>query len=250
MSGNTGKLSQARSFRGTVRGMITCLEAPISKLEDKPEITASDYVRIQAHTERIISLDTDFKTHHFHVIELVDEDDEDTLKQEQAILDDHEDRMNEIMDHLTQLSHSKSSPTIVAPSMGLETKAEPSRLLRRRLNHMESTLRSINSTIETLTSGPGLDACLVQHIEKQISRISAEDSDLTRDILALEHEDHDLLDLSSTLAKTLFNVSLQIERLLSDQAAPPSTNVAKIGIKLPKRNVPTFDGNILNCNTF
>ena len=45
-------------------------------------------------------------------------------------------------------------------------------------------------------------------------------------------------------------MSLQIERLLSDQAAPPSTKEAKIGIKLPKMNVPTFDGNILNWNTF
>ena len=36
---------------------------------------------------------------------------------------------------------------------------------------------------------------------------------------------------------------LQIRRLLSDRAAPPSTKEAKIGIKLPKMNVPTFDGN-------
>ena len=61
MSDNTGKLSQAQKFRGTVGRMITRLEAQISKLEDKPEITSSDSVRIQAHAERIISLDTDFK---------------------------------------------------------------------------------------------------------------------------------------------------------------------------------------------
>ena len=182
--------------------MITRLDMQISKLEDKPEITASDSVRIQAHTERIISLDTDFKKHHFHVIGLVDESDGDTLAQEQAILDDHEDKINDIMTRLAQLSHSKPSPTVEAPSTGLEpTKAEPTRLLLRRLKHMESTLRSINSTVEPLTSGPDLDACLVRQLEKQVGRISAEHSELTRDILSLEPEDHDLLDLSSTLEK-------------------------------------------------
>ena len=61
MSDNAGKLSQTRKFRGTVHGMITHLEAQISKLEDKPEITSSESVRIQAHTQRFISVDSDFK---------------------------------------------------------------------------------------------------------------------------------------------------------------------------------------------
>ena len=78
MSDNAGKLSQAWMFKGTVREMITRLELQISKIEDKPEIMSSDSVRIQVHTERIISLDSDFKTHHFHAIGLVDENDEET----------------------------------------------------------------------------------------------------------------------------------------------------------------------------
>ena len=93
---------------------------------------------------------------------------------------------------------------------------------------MESTLRSIHSTVESLTSGPDLDACFVRQLEKHVGRISAEHSDLTRDILSLEHEDHNLLDLSSTLEKTIFDPSLRIERLLSDQAATPSTKVPEI----------------------
>ena len=154
---NAGKLSQARKFRGTVRGVITLLEMQITKLEDKPEITSSGCVRIQAHTERIISLDTDFKKYHFHLIGLVDEFDEDALTQEQAMVDDHDDRINDIMNRLTQLSHYKSSPTVAAPSTGLESAAEPTRFLCRRLNYMETTLRTINSIIESLTPGPDLD---------------------------------------------------------------------------------------------
>ena len=92
------------------------------------------------HTERIISLDTDFKIHHCHVIGLVDESDGDTPALEQAILDDHEDKINDIMTRLIQLSHSKSSPTVAAPSTGVESAAEPSRLSRRRLQRLESSL--------------------------------------------------------------------------------------------------------------
>ena len=157
-----------------MRGMITPLEAQVSKLEEKPEITSSDSVRIQAHTEKFISLDWDFKTHHFHVIGLVDEEDEENLKWNQAILEDHEERMNEIMNRLTQLSHSKSSPTVATPPMGLESAVEPSRFLRRRLDYMESTLRSINLSVESLTPRPDLDICLVQQLEEQVGRINTE----------------------------------------------------------------------------
>ena len=193
MSDNARKLSSARKFRGTVCGMITCLEAQISKLEAKPKITYSDSVRIHAHTERSVSLDSDFKTNHFHISGLVDKEHEETLKREQAVLDDQEDRMNEIMDCLTQLSHSKSSPTVVAPPMGLETAAEPSRLSRQRLQRLESSLRSVKVTVEPLTSGPDLDACLIQHLQEQVGCLRAELSDVVCSIFSMEHEDLDLL---------------------------------------------------------
>ena len=108
MSDNAGKLSQASKFRRSVHGMITLLELQISKVENKPEITYSDSVRIQAHTERFISQDSDFKKDHFHIIELVNEEVKETLEWEQALFDDHEDRINDIMDCLTQLGHTLS----------------------------------------------------------------------------------------------------------------------------------------------
>ena len=82
MSDNAGKLSSLRKFRGTARAMITCLEAQFSKLEDKPEIMHSNSAMIQAHMERLNSLESDFKKH-FTIIELMDEDQE-TLEPQQA----------------------------------------------------------------------------------------------------------------------------------------------------------------------
>ena len=153
---------------------------------------------------------------------------------------DQDERMNEIMDRLTQLGHAKSSPTVQAPS--LETAAEHSRFLRGRLDHMESTLRSIDLTVELLTGRIGRIG--------PVGRINAEYSDLTCDILSLEYKDRDLLSLSSALAKTLFDLSVQIKRLLSDQAAPPLIKGTKSGNKLHKINVPPFNSEVLNWNSF
>ena len=119
----------------------------------------------------------------------MDKEDLGTLEQEEAQLDEHEDKTANMIDRLIWLSHTKPLPTVVALPMSLETGVEPSRFLRRRLDHMEITLRSINLTVESLTSGPDLDTCLVWQLEKQVGRISVEHSDLTHDILSSEHED-------------------------------------------------------------
>ena len=149
---------------------------------------------------------------------------------------------------LTRLRHTKSSPTVVAPSTRVESAAEPSQLSRRRLQCSESSLWSVKAIIETLTPGPDLDACLVQHLQEQIGCLRAELSDVVRDLLSMEHEDRDRIDHESNLDKALSDLSLQIRRLLSDRATSSTTKETKSGTKLPRINVPTFDGNILNWN--
>ena len=97
--------------------------------------------------------------------------------------------------------------------MSLEAAAEPSRLSRRRLQRLESSLRSVKATIETLTPGPDLDACLVQQVQEQVGRLRAELSDVACDILSMEHEDQDLIEYELSLDKAFFDLSLQIRRL-------------------------------------
>ena len=112
-----------------------------------------------------------------------------------------------MMDCLIRLGLTKPSPTVMALLMGLETAAEPSQLshVHRRLRHLQSSLRSINLTVEPLTPGPDQDACLMWQLEKQVSCINAGHSDLTRDILSIEQEDRDLLDLSIQLLLKSFS---------------------------------------------
>ena len=97
MSDNAGKLSLARKFWRIACVMITCIGVQISKLENKAEITHNDFVIIQGHTEKLKSLASEFKKHHFTIIELVDEEDLETLEQEQAQLDNHEDNTTKVI---------------------------------------------------------------------------------------------------------------------------------------------------------
>ena len=135
------------------------------------------------------------------MIGLVNEEDEDTLRREQAILDDHEDRMNEIMDCLTQLSHSRSSPTVVAPPMGpaqdepmRTTSTDPQRGLNRRLVLIETELRDIANAVEAIERGPEFDRCLLEQHEEQISGLKSKLIDVSCNIATLDKDETGLED--------------------------------------------------------
>ena len=67
---------------------------------------------------------------------------------------------------------------------------------------------------------------------------------------SLEQEDQSLLEQESPLDESFFDLYLQIKRLLSNPAGQPPINLISSGIKLPKINVPNFDGDVLNWNSF
>ena len=64
------------------------------------------------------------------------------------------------------------------------------------------------------------------------------------------NEDDALCTLQATLEKTVFDCSLQIKKLLHQSTDASSLTSDGKGVKLPKLDVPTFDGNILNCRSF
>ena len=61
--------------------------------------------------------DSDFKTLHFQVLDIIDENDEEALKKEQDILDQHEDtvaalilRIQSVITHVTSTVHVPTLP--------------------------------------------------------------------------------------------------------------------------------------------
>lgn len=117
MSNNAEKLSSVGKFRGIVHAIITRLDTQFSKLENLLEIMHSDSVMIEARTEKLNNLDSNLKKHHFTIIDLIDKDQE-KLEREQAVFDDDENKVTNMIDHLIQFVH-KNSAAGCGPAPGL-----------------------------------------------------------------------------------------------------------------------------------
>ena len=76
--------------------------------------------------ERLTSLDGEFKSYHFNIVALLEEED---LENAQAALQDHNDRVTGLFDYLVLLV------TLVES----EVKADPQQHLLKRLQHLSVT---------------------------------------------------------------------------------------------------------------
>ena len=86
----------------------------------------------------------------------------------------------------------------------------------------------------------------MQQLEEQIAGLKHDLSNVGERIALLDKHRPDLSDLEENLDKILLKLSLQIKRLLSDKASTASNTSSASGVKLPRIDVPTFDGNIVN----
>ena len=126
-------LSSLRKKRGASRSTVTRLGNQLRDLESDPEAAgASD--RAKQLLVKLDDADSDFKTLHFQVLDIIDENDEEALKKEQDILDQHEDtvaalilRIQSVITHVTS--------TVNAPTLPLEsTTPDTQRATARRLS--------------------------------------------------------------------------------------------------------------------
>ena len=230
-------LSSNRKKRGVVRASITKLGSRVTELEAATSLP--DTVdRARRFTTRLESLAEEFKHHHFAVIDLLDE--EEDLAREQETFDEQD-------EDVTQLALGLERIVSSCPS------SDPNqcKMASGRLKHLEKRLSSI---LGNVTSFPvDGDICLLQQFDAQLSDYKKEFSDIHRGLLSLDVDDTS--DLGQSLAhveKAIFDCGLEIPRLLhSRSSASPSSSVSDTtGVKLPKLDVPTFDGSILNWKTF
>jgi len=106
-------LSTARKRRGVVRASITRLDGRVAELESKEELTAADRLAAQHLLQKLNSLEAEFRSYHLAVVDLVEED---ALEGEQAILDEHDDRVSCLVVRVQQLV-STVTQAAVAPSV-------------------------------------------------------------------------------------------------------------------------------------
>lgn len=230
-------LSSNRKKRGVVRASITKLGSRVTELEAATSLPGT-VDRARRLTTRLESLAEEFKLHHYSVIDLLDG--EEDLAREQEIFDEQD-------EDVSQLALRLEGVISTCPA------SDPSqcKIATGRLKHLEKRLSSIFSSVTSFPADG--DVCLLQQFEEQLSDFKTEFSDIHRGLISLDVDDtSELGGLLAHVEKAIFDRGLEIRRLLHSRSSSssPSSVSDPTGVKLPKLDVPTFDGSILNWKTF
>lgn len=224
--------------RGIARSSLTKLETAVKDLQAKPERDKTVRSTAQRYQERMKDLSAEFKMHHYALIDLVEERD---LGREQDVFDEHEEKLSNLTVALEQIiSDCKSGSKTVTVSQ-----------LEKRLHHVERNLDSVVATVDVEAVRSKIDVCLLQQYEDQLTDIKTELSSIAREIITLDFDATALSDLEAKLSKRRFDTSLKLRcALQKDKLTDSSKPDEKAGAKLPRLEVPMFDGNLLNWKTF
>ena len=230
-------LSNCKKRRGITRASITRFNTKLKDLESKAD-QAGTFDLAQQMKLKLESLDKDFKTYHYALVDLVD--DEATLASEQETLDNHDDEMAILAVRVQQLITLSASPS---------SDTDPRKIASRRLARLQKSISSVKDAVTAL-KGDSDDAFVLRQYEEQLTDHKKELSDIRTSLLSIDLEDGDELNTSqASLDKALFDCSLLIKKSLKP-LAHETTPIDSKGVKLPKLDVPTFDGNILHWRSF
>jgi hypothetical protein len=235
-----------RKRRGVAKASITRLDTRLKALEgatDRP--TTRDSAR-QLST-KLKEYDAEFKTAHLSLVDLVDDDE--ALKGEQAALDAHEDFVASLAVRIEALLACVESSSV--------TKIDERKLLSCRLKRLQECLSAADKAINGL-SGEEKDSCRLKQHDEQLRDYKKELSDVNLKLMSLDLDASDeLLTLHSHLGEFMFACSLRIKELThpltpstSATSDPTHASSDPKGVKLPKLDVPVFNGNILNWRNF
>ncbi len=180
----------------------------------------------------------EFKVHHYSVIDLLDDEDEDGIQEQQTVLDEHEDIVAQLTARLEKVMASSTAKDSNEPKVA-----------SKRLRAIERGLSSIVTGTSSLPPGDEDNICLLQQCDQQLSELKAEFLVIRNIIFCLDIDDHH--ELHDTWKDgRIFDCSVKIKKLLRSHSPPSTSSSDHIGIKLPKLEIPTFDGSILNWKTF
>ena len=123
-------------------------------------------------------MDAEFREHHVPVVDELNNDEE--LKHEQAVLDEHDDKVTYITVHLDHLTNREDA------SVSVKVDGKTQQLLHKCLANIERSIRRVNVGIEPITPGPDVDHCLLEQYMDQISRVKLELFDVLQSIVAVK----------------------------------------------------------------
>ena len=235
-------ITGARKRRGTIRSSITRLINRLSILESK----AADHTTLdlaQDAAKKLGELDREFRTHHYQLLDLIDEEDGEALAREQRELDSHDDVIDDTSVRIKRLIATISSSSV--DSSKCQT-------LSRQQSQLEKAVISVRDEVGSLTVTS--DSCLIHQFGERLQAHKADLKELSAGLLTMKLEDsNDLYTSQHGLEKLIFECDLIIKKLLTpavpSAATPPSASDSK-SVRLPKLEAPTFDGKFTNWMSF
>ena len=93
-------IKTARRRRGAVRARLNRVERDIAKLEGKSELAASDQRKIKRLLEQVKADDKEFEQRHLEVLDLIDDEDQESLDVEESVCDEHGNRVMDLLERL------------------------------------------------------------------------------------------------------------------------------------------------------
>ena len=123
------------------------------------------------------------------------------------------------------------------------------RIIHRRIFLLK---KDLETTAKEIPDDPldDVNICLLEQLEGDMLDHKRELGETCQEILALElYEHNELNTLQSSLQDIIFDSSLKICKLLHLKCEAKSFPQGK-GVKLPKIDVPKFNGDVLNWQTF
>ena len=232
-------LFSLRKRRGVIRASVTRLETRVGKLEgDTTAPGVGDGAR-QSLT-KLESLDKDFQSIHMKIVDFTEED----LDSEDDALGKHEDAVAALSLRLQKLVITSSS----AESNNTRKSST------RKLSRLEKSLDAAQDALQAITD-PGSNVPLLEQYQEQLADLKQQLAAVNEDLVSMDLEDTDaLVMLHARLEKLHFACSLRVKELVCHRSAASSFASAPVaegkGVKLPKLDVPMFDGDVLHWKQF
>ena len=233
----TGMAANLRKRRGVVRASITRLVKRLEDLEtapDRPDVSSS----AKQLAVKLEVLDTEYKALHLQLIDLIDEETEE-MDQEQVNLDKHDDSVAVLSVRLQSLVLNSSVST-VASDAGRKASA-------RKLSRLETLLAATDEALGTMPGGG--DITFVEQHADQLIDYKKELASIYEELVSLDLDEDDLFFLHARLKKLHFAYSHKVRQLRSSLSTNPLIADGR-GVRLPKLEVPTFDGDVLHWKQF
>lgn len=257
-------MTSLRRKRGVIKASITKLTTKLTELERGADATS---VAPQARlmSDKLESLDKEFRTYHFAIVDAADSDED--AAAEQSELDTHDDNVASLQVRLGTLLSKLVTPLSVhhittEPSRDMTpdrpaTTIDGRTLIERKLSQLESRVEQVSKACSKLTADPK-ELHMIDLYSEQLTEFKRELSDIRNEAISLARDNKDpLIGMVQNMDRQLFDLSVTAKQLLY-KSAPAATAMAppvapppeKHNVKLPRIEVPSFNGEMLEWQTF